>query len=334
MKSYLRRILMVPMAIIPFLSGASSEDLSFSFYSDYFYPFNPIEERYQTIKLCYRFTGHSSRTVYESFGMFNKSGIRIYSLNSSSHSLVYRKKYAATFNVDTSANGNSNVYEMIFEIIDANTFERLESTPIYSIKQRRQTKAIENLSNGILEYSNSGIGINSYNENIVEKFDFNSLNYYVGSDVYYTLDMSNQVIEYTYPLPYRQTDAYLVFEDKDNIFPYIFLRDESGRKKIFLTYEQNGNYVTFKPMPAFYYIDPTTYIMADYKLDGFVSCQSFYLPIGQREKMEGMKMTLVINGAGANRTNLTYEMTFFSMYNLFGRCTTSEYCVKGGLSND
>ena len=28
------------------------------------------------------------------------------------------------------------------------------------------------------------------------------------------------------------------------------------------------------------------------------------------------------------------EMTFFSMYNLFGRCITSEYCVKGGLSND
>ena len=332
--NYLRRILLVPMAIIPFLSGASSEDLSFEYYSDYFYPFHPSESTYSEIKLCYRFTGHSSRTVYESFGIFNKNGVRVFSLNSDSHTLVYRKKYAARFNVDTTRNGNSSYYDMIFEIIDANTNERLDSTSFTCIKQRRQTYKVENLSNGILQYSNAGIGINSYNENVVEKFDFNSMNEFLGNDVYYTLDMANQVIEYTYPLPYRQVESYLIFEDPKNYFPYIFLKDSDGRKKIFLTYVQNGNYVTFKPFSGFYYIDPVTYKMADYELDGFVPCTSFYLPIGQRAKLEGLKMTLVINGAGANRTNFTFETTFFALYNLFGKCSTSEYCVTGGLSND
>ena len=330
----LRRILLVPMTIIPFLSGASSEDLSFDFYSDYFYPFHPSESTYSQIKLCYRFTGHSSRTVYESFGMFNKNGIKAYSLNSNSHTLVYRKKYAATFNVDTTMNGGSNYYDMIFEVIDASTNERLDSISFSCRKQKRQSYAVENLTDGILQYSNAGIGINSYNENVVETFDFNSMNVFLGSDVYYTLNMSNQVLEYTYPLPYRQVESYLVFQDPANFFPYIFLRDENGNKKIFLTYEQNGNYVTFKPFTGFYYIDPTTYKMADYSLDGFVPCSNFYLPIGQRAKMEGMNMTLVIKGAGANRTNLTFETTFFAFYNLFGKCTTSEYCVSGGLSND
>ena len=333
-----RRLIALPLLMLPMCMGATAETLTFDYYSDYYYPFHSSESVRATIKLGYRFTGNSSRTVYETFSYFSK-GERVYYEEGSNgrHTLFYRKKYAPTFNVDVAClTDGVKAYDMLFEIRDASTDAVLGSANLYVKRQRRETVAIEDYLDEPLEYDYSTFSLSASEIDLYaesETYDFSLMKPYFGSETYYVLDLSNQTIIYNYSLPYRVGLTYLIFEDDENIFPYIFYMNGDGRKRILLTMTQQGNQLKFSINPTFYYYSYELHQISDAPLTGFESVTDFILPLGKKNNMEGKEFELVIEKAGGNRTKFTYHMTYTSDKNLFGGCSNSEYCVRGGLAN-
>lgn len=163
---------------------------------------------------------------------------------------------------------------------------------------------------------------------LVEKIDFTHFGDYVDVDNYYRLDFTKNLIHYPSNCSFRYNSAYLLFNDKDRLFPYLS-HLLTGDIRIPLSMVRNGAYIYFQFKNAFYINKRTLQISSTYR-NGFVLTNDFYLPINGRSKFNGKQLYLILNGIGLDNISTTIPIRYDTSKSLVGVCTDGDYCIIGG----
>ena len=97
---------------------------------------------------------------------------------------------------------------------------------------------------------------------------------------------------------------------------------------------QSGSVIKMQIEPNRYYYDPLTYQMSNIERAGFLPTDRFYLPLKKQKLFEDTTFVLLVQRAGDNEVSFSIPITYNSSKALFGSCSTSDYCISGGLDND
>lgn len=174
-------------------------------------------------------------------------------------------------------------------------------------------------------------------ENNEKKNEFvSALNLQKGN---YFLINSYGVIDFNIYVTYRfiknpkLKSAYLEFDDTENLFPNLNkvnnLRIIPLERLFYL-----GDYFYIVPSSSLYY-NPSTLDMSFQNKSGFKKVgQKLYFPPNKRKVISSYSFSLVLEEFGNCMTTYKYDFNFTFGKNYLGDCSSSDYCVVGGIKND
>lgn len=161
-----------------------------------------------------------------------------------------------------------------------------------------------------------------------ELFDFTTIEDYIDVDYYYRLDIKSVRFRYESVFYLSYTSAYLVFEDRDNLFPYM-THDSSGTVAIRLQIYKNGDYYYLKYENKFY-VNKRTLQVSDSYRNGFALSSDFYLPVNGRKAFNDKTLYFAFAGVGESRLTVTFPLHYSIDKSLVGLCTDGLHCIGGG----
>lgn len=311
--------------------------------SDYYGPFtrselkekrNNNEDTTFDMNISYTFKASSSTTsyssVYEGVYVYYNSTI-VYKYTTSPHSLI---------------NGQTVYPEIIFEpyfFVSYKTltinFMIMDNTTSSSIYTRSATASYHspktiytsNYYDNELSISGYVFTFNSTDTTPSESYSFAGLSDVFLNENYYDLPISNFYLNYDcdFADSFTYTDCYLTFSDPYSLFPNITLTDNKRVVPLNLKINSLGK-ISFAYDKM--YVDKNTMDMSSTYISGYAATYSFYMPLGQKDLLDGTTVTLVIKEAGVNVYTINHSITYYSGNNFFGDCSTSDYCVNGGFN--
>ena len=164
---------------------------------------------------------------------------------------------------------------------------------------------------------------------ISERYNFSNYSHLIDIPYYYRLDISSLSFIYKCYKAFSYKDAYLFFNDSNNLFPYIESNDSN--KVIPLKAKDNNGTISFTCSSL--YVNKETLMMSSKARAGYIESSYFYLPKNKISKLQGLNLNINVNEMGINKISYTYsfEISFDSL--LLGPCNESMYCIVGGVES-
>lgn len=281
-----------------------------------------------TISYKYKYTGLQKYSDVKEILYVYSNDVLVSRSSTSIHELNYEDVISVNLTFSPYKFKSVNTLDFSFQIVkDGETPSILKSYNFALAK--KVSKTIKTSDIGVSNYSISGTTFNLKTTDylLTETFNFSKLMDYFSCDEYYTLPLDNLYFSYSYSNKITYKSAYLKFEDPEELFPYINI-DSDGFKRVPISLNQSMSFVSFS-FKTMYVKGETLEMSNDYRV-GFYKTKKFYLPLRKANELDEMTFYLELNGLGANETNVIHQMTYYSTPNLFGSCSTSDYCVHGG----
>ena len=164
---------------------------------------------------------------------------------------------------------------------------------------------------------------------ISERYNFSNYTHLLDIPYYYRLDISSLSFVYKSYKAFTYKDAYLFFNDSNNLFPYI--ESNNSNKIIPLKAKDNNGTISFGCSSL--YVEKDTLTMSSKARTGYIESNYFYLPKNKISKLQGLSLNINVNEMGINKISYTYsfEINFDSL--LLGPCNESMYCIVGGVES-
>lgn len=256
-----------------------------------------------------------------------------YSKSLTSHKVSNGQIYQISFNLPYKSylteNGLRNA--IIFLTEDSEIIQEF-SFVVYP--DSRVLKSSYNLNDDAPLCINGGGTIFKYEDNVFRTFEeiitFYKINDFFLIDNYYRLDLKDFYFDYYFHNGFTYTNAFLSFSAKD--FPRGNLPIEDGKIKIPLVLKCENNRV-FVSFSENLYVNPKTMLMSSMPDEGYVKTRYFYLPINEKDLVDKIDFVFEINGIGIRKINASWHQIFLSNVGILGPCSTSEYCVVGGINS-
>lgn len=281
------------------------------------------------VTFTYQFYGIGSQNIVERVRLFNSSN-SVVSAVSNPH-IYYREgtRNTVSFNLRLRDYFTRNGLTLKFEIISNYNYAVLKS---YSTTFYPSSDAsISWLSLKQNPHTSQTLGFYSEDSQmkpIIETIDFTSFGDYLDVDYYYRLNLKKNVISYLNPTSFKYKNAYLTFNDSDNLFPYLN-HQSSGDISIPLSMNRSGEYIYFKSKNNFYINKRTLQISETYQ-SGFATTKDIYLPVNGRSKFNGKQLYFVLEGIGLDNISTTIPLKYEASTSIVGVCKDGDYCVVGG----
>lgn len=162
---------------------------------------------------------------------------------------------------------------------------------------------------------------------ISERYNFSNYTHLLDIPYYYRLDISSLSFTYKSYKAFTYKDAYLSFNDVNNLFPYI--ESNNSNKVISLKAKDNNGTISFGCSSL--YVEKDTLMMSSKPRAGYIESYYFYLPNNKISKLQGLNLNISVNGMGINGMSYIYpfQINFDSL--LLGPCNESMYCIVGGV---
>ena len=161
-----------------------------------------------------------------------------------------------------------------------------------------------------------------------ELFDFRELGDYIDVDYYYRLDINNLFFDYESVFSLMYSSMYLIFEDRDHLFPYLSHDDSENVSLKLQIYKKDGHY-HFKYENKFY-INKRTLQVSDIYRQGFALTSDFYLPINGKKLFNGKTIYFAFNKLGQSEITVSFPLHYSIDKSLVGLCNDGKHCVGGG----
>lgn len=282
-----------------------------------------------SVTFTYQLNNISSQYIIERVRLFNSSNSVVSS--SSKARINYQKgtRNSVTFSIPVRDYLTRNGLTLKFEIVRYSDYAVYKAYTATFYPSSDATISWVSLKQNI--YTSQSLGF--YSESgamkpLIEKFDFTNFGDYLDIDYYYRLDIHKNVISYPNDCAFKYSNAYLTFNDSDNLFPYLN-HQSSGDIKIPLTMSRNGTTISLRYKNTFY-INKRTLQVSDSYHSGFTTTQDFYLPINGRSKFNGKQLYFVLEGFGLDNISTTIPLKYETSKSLVGVCKDGDYCVIGG----
>lgn len=300
-----------------YISGVALE-------SDIYGPYDGSEGEIE-FKFSYTYFDSTSRTrVYEKLTSWSGGKI-VYRDQSDYHTLIKNQTVKSSLFFSTRPLLDDPTLLFEFIIYDERTGDYIVSKSL-SV-DRKSPRTIYPIRDNIREYESSGTTF-SLSGTFNEKYYFDHIYDFFANEVYYRLDISNQKIKYECEQPFTYTSAQLIYYDFEGLFPYYEKEGKNRKMTINLTINQSDEWLSFG-LPKFVYVNKKTLDISTTRHNGFTLGQYYYLPLGKKDLFEGKKFQIVIDGFGQNGNKIIYDLTYYSSNNLFGSCSSSDYCIQG-----
>lgn len=163
---------------------------------------------------------------------------------------------------------------------------------------------------------------------VIESFKFTSFQDYIYSSIFGTIELTDFVFDYLYPLDFKYKSARLLIDDKYNLFPGLNLNN-SNYRYIDLLLKRESDKVSIN-FPPYMGLDENHYIMYPYYV-GHTKVSKFYLPKNHKVELESTSFILEVNEMGANKTSFSLPLKLYLDSFFFGDCENADYCVIGGI---
>ena len=162
-----------------------------------------------------------------------------------------------------------------------------------------------------------------------ETFNFDNYSSILEIEHYYRLDISSLSFRYNFIKPFKMKEAYLMFVDEYNLFPY--LNEEDGKKKVALKAIEKNKVVTLGYETL--YVEPDSLSMSSTKKSGYIETNYLYLPKNQLSKLQGMSLFIFAKELGVSSLSFVFSCSMNISHLLLGPCNLAEYCVVGGVES-
>ena len=282
-----------------------------------------------SVSFTYQFYSLSSQNIVERVRLFNSSNSVVSAV---SNPYIYYKKgtrNTVSFNLRIRDYLTRNGLTLKFEIIRESDYAILKtySTTFYPSSDAQiswvSLKQSPHVSQSLGFYSED-----SQMKPLIETLDFTHFGDYLDIDYYYRLDINKNTIAYPNNCAFTYKNAYLTFNDKDYLFPYLN-HQSSGDINIPLSITKNDGYLNLKFKNAFY-INKRTLQISDTYRNGFATTKDFYLPVNGRSKFNGKQLYFVLDGFGLDNISTTIPIKYEASKSLVGVCKDGDYCIVGG----
>ncbi|MCR4880069.1 MAG: hypothetical protein K5906_03840 [Bacilli bacterium] len=255
------------------------------------------------------------------------------------------KYYAYGYAGSAFAYPNIKEINYSFNLKDINNVARENVLIRFGIYDRTNKKYVNYIESNINTEKENIIDISSVDGDLVyntclclaerdvsETFNFSNFSEYLELNTYHYLDLSSYTMFYRSYKDFNLESSDLIFNDVENIFPYIPNNPDDELKHIPLYPYFENNYVTFKFKDL--YVKPETLEMALEQKEGFSKTNYFYLPKNKLNKLQGFPFYLRVKKAGINHISFTSGFVFSPKSLLLGPCNISNFCIVGGVKND
>ena len=277
----------------------------------------------------YQLYSISSQNIIERIRLLNSSNTVVNASSKPSKSYTKGTKNTISFTVPLRDYFTANGLTLKFEILKASDRTVLKAYSVTFYPPSNSTVSWVYLKQNI--YTSKSLGFYAQNNNmqeLIEKLDFTHFGDYLDIDYYYRLDLNKNIIYYPNNCAFNFTNAYLVFNDNDRLFPY-YSHLVSGDISIPLKMVKNGTTIAFQFKNNFYINKRTLQISNTYRT-GFTLTKDFYLPINGRSKFNGKQLYFVLEGIGLDNISTTIPIKYDVSKSLVGVCKDGDYCVIGG----
>ena len=316
-------------------SSSSSSSISSSYPSeneDYFScpkygPFPLSNTQNINVTFTYELNTISSQTLIERVRIL-KSGSVVSASSQPSFSYTKGQRKNVTFALPISDYWTSNGLELRFEILNSSrTVLKAFTSSFYPPSYR--TISSSTLKSSIYESNSLGFYGDGYQmRDFKEVFDFRGIGDYIDNDYYYRLDISKNYFFYPNDTMLSFKSVYLRFNDDENLFPY-YTHQDNGDIEVPLYLYLDGNHICFGFNRSFY-LNRRTLEISDQYQPGWISTNSFYLPVNGRKKFNGKTIYFHLNELGYDKISTTIPLKYELDHTIVGVCTDGEYCVVGG----
>lgn len=329
MKIKTASIVLLLLLLTPFFLSAAPVP-AYTFSSQTYGPFQKYEDN-QNIVI--RVTG-SSYIRQEIFCLLKILDQDNNSLSQSkSNNVTISKNETGILNVTllTHAHLDEDGMNIEFCLIDANNLNLLKilNFSIFPLSAK-EYNPIDYSEKSIRENPTCFRFNNSQVDTYQEEYVFDEFVDYFLFDTYYQLSLKQFRFTYHYVNFLTYQKAYIILPDDVPSFDYL-PADETGQKIIPLSLIKNAEtyYLSF---PDIMYVNPLSLDMSLKEERGFVATSYFYLPINQMDIFENTNFSFAIEGLGANKSRFVWTVNFTVTKSLIGPCSSSDYCVIGGVS--
>ena len=163
-----------------------------------------------------------------------------------------------------------------------------------------------------------------------EMFDFTNFETYFKDGTYHVLRLNEIKVKYNFLTNPTQKSGIIHFKDPYNLFPNFRLYDSLSKYfEIDLISDSDGFY--WEPKKLF--VDPNTLMMSDVRLYGYVETKHFFFPLNTYGLYDVITFNLESEEIGLSNSNIFFSLDFYPTNTLVGDCSTSDYCIVGGVNN-
>ena len=297
----------------------------------------PFDKAAEEASITYAYTWYtamSSPEVIETLTIY-KDSTNVMNVchisNTAAHKIKYKSLNTVTHTFSpTNCFKNASCLYMVFTIKRTSDNYVLKTSTVLVLPQFNQT--ISNSYVGSAEFllNHRTVDLTNISESFGERYSFKNYPSMFSSGTYHTLAISELKFNYDYHLNFSYSAALLKFEDPLNLFPYL-KTIEYRYKYIPLNVFQNGTEISVVPQVMF--VHPKTLEISPVRYSEFVQTNNFFFPVGTYEYYDSINFILDIKNVGINKANILITTPFYPTNTLIGDCTTSEYCIVGGVTN-
>ena len=163
---------------------------------------------------------------------------------------------------------------------------------------------------------------------ILEELEFPGFKKILTTDRYNRILINEYYLTYYSPEYFTYESAFLLYEDKKDIFKHVKVNDE-GYKQIPLKLTEQGNRV-YLDFEGNFGIDPNSLEMY-IPNSGKTMTNYFYVPKNTGSLLNGETFKIRINGAGFSHFFIECSVQFYVDTFIIGDCVEGDYCVIGGV---
>lgn len=303
-------------------------------YSNEIYgPFFEHEEE-RTHYVEYKYTGSYILEAYEEVRIMyhdNFADVYVYDYKTPVHSLITNNTYSYYFTFSPISKIN-NLFGATFEfrVVDLNTGDAIDEKirDVYFTRPKTYT-SIDIEETPKLTPTSYCFTLCPIKEH-AQSFDFTNT-------IFMCKDSPNLYLDVSSIKFIENTKHSLTF---DSCFAKI-----SNKNDMFINMEKQGDFVYFpldivKDGSTCYfefkdlYVHPDTLLVSPTQLKGYVPTSKLFFPIEKYKSITPFQFELSIKGLGLAKTNIILVIDYYPTGNLIGECSTSDFCLVGGVNND
>lgn len=267
------------------------------------------------------------------------AGIKIFNVNDLNNTIysTYEKNgyhvfknqiYTFSFDIDFSSFFNQNRLVIQFIVQKKTSLSIVSSRLIYLNKNKEETIYLSEKNN--FKHINKEYTLCFSNEEKMnEEVDFSI------SHNSFLLD-SYGCIKLNIPFLYKfyktaiYNDVYIEFDDANNLFPEI-KKGGNNLRIIPLKFNYFSNDYGYITSSDRMYYNPTTNELSSIKRSGYLKTNKLHFPPNKKSLISKYTFTLVLAKFGHCKKTYKYNFNFTFGRNYLGSCSSSDYCIIGGL---